>query len=195
MPEPALLGYIRTLVRGPSVDAQLALLARSGVDGRHIYRDELPTKRQTGRPMFGEATRALRPGDVLVVPYMAAFARNRVEIMSGMRGLRVRGAHLWSVDDEIDTRVSDPDDIFKLGEAEHRAAAIWKREQTVNGSRAARLSGRSGRRPFLSPKKNALAQLLWLDPASDKTNAVLAAEIGLSASRLYSKFGRRPPKE
>lgn len=195
MPDPELLGYVRELVRGPSIDDQLTLIARAGVADKYVYRDDIPTKRQTGRRMFGEATRALRPGDVLVVPSLGIFARTRPELTSGLAGLRVRAVHLWAVGDGIDTRTADPDLLFKHGEAERRALGIWRREQTVNGTQAAKLSGRSGRRPRLSKRGEAAARVLWLDPLSDKTNNELAAAIGLSASRLYTLFGRRPLKE
>jgi DNA invertase Pin-like site-specific DNA recombinase len=196
MPDPVLLGYVRELVCGPSIESQIALLASAGVTAdKQIYRDELPTKRQTGRRMFGEITRALRTGDAIVVPSLAVFARTRPELSAGLAGLRVRAVNLLAVADEIDTRVADADLLFKFGDAERRAIAIWRREQTVNGTRAAKLSGRSGRRPRLAGKREDAARTLWLDPTSDKTNAEIAAGFGLSASRFYGLFGRRPLKE
>lgn len=195
MADPVLLAYVRELVRGPSIDDQLALIARAGVIEKYIYRDEIPTKRQTGRRMFGEVIRALRTGDVLVVPSFGIFARTRPELTSGLAGLRVCAVHLWAVGDDIDTRIADPDLLFKQGEAERRAIGIWRREQTVNGTQAAKLSGRSGRRPHLSTRKKDAARALWLDPTNDSTNKELSAEIGLSMSRLWTLFGRRPIKE
>lgn len=195
MADPVLLAYVRELVRGPSIDDRLALIARAGVIEKYTYRDEIPTKRQTGRRMFGEVIRALRTGDVLVVPSFGIFARTRPELTSGLAGLRVCAVHLWAVGDDIDTRIADPDLLFKQGEAERRAIGIWRREQTVNGTHAAKLSGRSGRRPRLSKRGEAAARAVWLDPLSDKTNKELAAEIGLSMSRLWTLFGRRPIKE
>ena len=195
MPAPALLGYVRALVRGPSIDDQIALVMHAGVTEKRIYREALPTKRQTGRRMFGEVNKALRAGDVLVVPSLAIFARTRPELRAGIAGLEVRAIHLWAVDDDIDTREADADLLFKFGAARDRAVGIWAREQSVNGCMAAKLSGRSGRRPRLSKRKLALAEAMWLDPASDKTNAEIAASFGLSASRFYTLFGRRPVKE
>lgn len=196
MPGPTLLGYARALARGPALDEQVAALTGAGVLDRYTYCDTIAPARQgpraDPRSMFGEVTRAMRSGDILVVPSLGIFARNRAEIIAGMQGLRLRGVELLSVADEIDTRRPDGDYIFRLGEAMHRAEAIWKRERTANATHAARRSGRTGRRPILSPKREAAARADWLDPSSDKTNKQLAAEHGLSPQRLWAKFGARP---
>jgi DNA invertase Pin-like site-specific DNA recombinase len=195
MAQPCLLGYARAFHRGPKLDEQFAALKRAGVVERFIYQDDLASRRQDGRSMFGEVLRALRGSDILAVPSLAVFARNRAEVIAGMQGLQLRSVGLVSVDEAIDTREPDPDQLFKLAQGLQRAEYIWKRERTATAGAAASASGRTGRRPRLGPKAEAAARALWLDPTTDKTNDELATEIGLSKQRLWAKFGPRPPKE
>jgi len=187
-----LLGYARALARGPDIDWQYAQLHAAGVTDRYIYADALGTRRSDPRHMFGEVSRALRGGDVLVVPCLGVFARNRAEVINSMQGLDLRRVAFVSVDDEIDTRQADADLLFKLGTALTAAERIWNRERTVNATERARRVGRNGRRPKLGPKREADARALWLDPESEKTNDEVAALVGLSKSRLHAKFGARP---
>jgi len=187
-----LLGYARALARGPDIDWQYAQLHAAGVTDRYIYADALVTRRSDPRRMFGEISRALRGGDVLVVPCLGIFARNSAEVIASMQGLDIRRVAFVSVDDEIDTRQADAGLFLKLGEALAEAKRIWNRERTANATEHARRSKRIGRRPKLGPKREAEARALWLDPESDKTNLQVAELVGLSATRLHAKFGARP---
>lgn len=191
MPESALLGYARPFVRGPALDWQHEVLRKAGIPERHIYTEEKPLRRPDSRDQFGQITRALRPGDILTVPCLAVFARNREEVMATFRGLGLRQVGFWSIGDEIDTRENDDALLFKLGDATVLASGIWKRERTVRAAEMAKRGHRMGRRPQLGPRKDAEARALWLDPESDKTSAEIAELVGLSAARLYVKFGKR----
>lgn len=128
-----LLGYRRAFLRGPDLDWQDEVLRKAGVAERHIYTDAQPVKKRDPRAMFGQLERALRAGDTLAVPCLAAFARNREEAMLGINGLKAHRVGFWSITDEIDTRTSDGDIVFKLGLALQRATGIWNREREELG--------------------------------------------------------------
>jgi DNA invertase Pin-like site-specific DNA recombinase len=190
-----LIGYVRQLARGITIEDQTKALVDAGVGSRFIYRDVLATKKITGREMFGEALKALRRGDILAVPSLGIFGRSKAEVSEGMFGLDMRGVLLWSIGDGLDMREADPEQLYKLNRGMRAAEALWKRQRTVKATEAARQRvGRTGRRPKLSSKQETAARLAWATEL-DRTNDEIGREYGLSAGRLWAKFGPRPERE
>lgn len=187
-----ILGYRRAFLRGPDLDWQDEVLRGAGIAERHIYTDAIPVKKRDPRAMFGEVTKVLRAGDTLAVPCLASLARNREEVLAIAHGLKLQSVGLWCIEDKLDTRAIDGDFFGDLGYAMQRATGIWNRERTTYAAEVARRGRRMGRRPRLGPKREQEARALWLDIESDKTSEEIAKLVGLSANRLYVKFGKRP---
>jgi DNA invertase Pin-like site-specific DNA recombinase len=140
-----MIGYARVSTDGQKLEAQTDALRAAGCS---IIKQEQASGIKA-RPVLARTLREIQAGDILVVVRLDRFARSLPHLLATVEALRVRGAHLRSLNDPVDT--SSPQGMFTLqimgAMAELERSLIVERVKA--GLQAARIRGRIGGNPKL----------------------------------------------
>jgi DNA invertase Pin-like site-specific DNA recombinase len=153
-----LIGYARVSTREQNLDAQLLRL-REHKCGR-IYAEKVSGASST-RPGWEALLSEIRAGDVVLVLRIDRMGRKLIEMIRSLDTLRTLGAHVRSIEEQIDTSQRGGKFAFNMIAAFAEKGRDDIAQNTRAGLAAARLRGKVlGRPTKLEPVK--LAQLAHL---------------------------------
>lgn len=187
-----LIGYARVSTADQKLDAQLDALAAAGC--KVIYSEKLSGK-STDRPELQRLITQIRPSEVMIVTALDRLARSAVDLLTLIRQLRERGAHIRSLREPwCDTATPMGEFLVTIlaGVAQLERGLIHERAEA--GRKAAKTRGvRFGRKPKLSTfQQDEAIKML----AQDKTCREVAAFFGVSHSTIsrLDVRSRRPSR-
>jgi len=177
-------GYAQ-VAEGEGPEDQIDQLRDIGIDDELIYLDRL-TGRDPERPKFDECLKQLKEGDLLYVWNFNRVARSLKQLSDSLNDILERGAHVYSIDEEIDTRDSKFQYFAEFVEYAKDFEIEANRIRTKAGIRAAHKRGRvGGRKKSITKEQLELIVRLVLKGM----NASAIAEIaGTSRSTIYRVF-------
>ena len=112
------------------------------------------------RPGLAELIDHARPGDCLCVTPLDRLGRSLRELLEAVDDLKVRGIHLVSLEERLDTSSAAGELVFHVfGAIAHFEARLIS-ERTRDGIAAARQRGRQPGRPPLDPETVSAARNL-----------------------------------
>lgn len=181
-----LIGYARVSTSDQKLYAQLDALSSAGC--LTIYREKLSGK-SADRPELQRVLAQIRPGETVVVTALDRLARSAVDLISLVRQLRERGAHVRSLREPwCDTATPMGEFMVTVlaGIAQLERGLIQERADA--GRKAARARGvRFGPKPKLSPFQQTEALRMLTE---GKTCRHVAAYFGVAHSTI-SRLERR----
>lgn len=103
-PQPTgrLIGYARVSTVDQNLDMQISALRKAGIPEQDIYSESVSGVSRR-RPAFAAAMKACRPGDTLVAWRLDRIGRDTGHLIKMLEDFRVRGIHIKSLTEPIDT--------------------------------------------------------------------------------------------
>ena len=151
------LGYARVSTGEQNPDAQRDRLLEAG--GIRVFTDVASGKR-SDRPGLAEFLDHARRGDRLCVTRLDRLGRLQRELLETVDDLKVRGIHLVSLEERLDTSSAAGEFVFHVfGAIAHFEARLIS-ERTRDGLAAARKRGRQPGRPPLDMETVSAARRL-----------------------------------
>jgi DNA invertase Pin-like site-specific DNA recombinase len=176
-----LIGYARIAVGDEDLSQQMDALRSAGC--AQVYADGHGQVRQ---PELGLAVSRLGPGDVLVVPKLDRLGHGLGDVLQAMKLVELRGAHLRSLADGLDTTTATGGLLFRIAAALADVGRTQRGERARRGMSAAKERGRHvGRPPKLSLEQVRQAEQRV---AAGEAVASVAAEFHVSALTLRRAF-------
>lgn len=183
-----LIGYARVSTADQKLDAQLDALTSAGC--QVIYREKLSGK-STDRPELQRLLTQIRPSEVMVVTALDRLARSAVDLLTLVRQLRERGAHIRSLREPwCDTATPMGEFLVTIlaGVAQLERGLIHERAEA--GRKAAKARGvRFGPKPKLSAFQQGEARRML---SEGKSCREVAAFFGVSHSTI-SRLEKQAP--
>ena len=147
----AVVGYARVSTVGQSLDIQLSKLKAFGCDP--IFSDKL-TGTTADRPSLKECRTYIRKGDSLVITKMDRLARSTFHLTQIAEELKVKGADLVVLDQNIDTSTSTGKLLFNMLASIAEFETEIRRERQMEGiSRAKDKGVQFGRKAKLTEEE------------------------------------------
>jgi DNA invertase Pin-like site-specific DNA recombinase len=185
-----LIGYARVSTGEQTLDLQLDALAKA--ECGKVF-TETAGGALVERESLKEALAYARPGDTLVVWRLDRLGRSLKHLIETVTSLAERGIGFKSLSEQIDTTTSGGKLVFHVFGALAEFERDLIRERTQAGLSAARARGRVGGRPkaLPDPKKVAMAQRLYEDPATSVDEICRTLRISRATLYRYVKAGKR----
>lgn len=137
-------GYARVSTKDQKLDLQIDALKRAGCE--RIFSDVMSGATKE-RPQLKALLEHLRPGDTVVIYKLDRLGRSLIDLVNLVNDLIVRGVHLRSLNDNIDTTTSQGKLMFNVFASLAEFERDIIRDRTRAGLEAARARGRLGGRP------------------------------------------------
>jgi DNA invertase Pin-like site-specific DNA recombinase len=181
-----IIGYARVSTADQTLDLQFDALNKYGV--KKILQEKASGAKDD-REQLQIALDLLDEGDTLVVYKLDRLARSTVKLIQVLDGIQQKGAHLVSINDNIDTTTAAGKALFGMLAvfAEFERNIIIERTQA--GLRAARARGRKGGRPVSDQKK--IEQALKLYDTEAHTVKEIEELTGVKRATLYRAINKR----
>jgi DNA invertase Pin-like site-specific DNA recombinase len=187
------IGYARVSTQEQTLALQQDALTKAGCE--RVFTDTVSGS-QDERPGLSEALSHLRVGDTLVVWRLDRLGRSLRHLIETVTELSQREIGFRSLTEQIDTTTSGGKLVFHVFGALAEFERDLIRERTQAGLQAARARGRVGGRPkALDPKKLALAQRLYADPANAIDDICRTLRISRTTLYRYMEPGNRTARE
>ena len=176
----AVVGYARVSTIGQSLDVQLSKLKAYGCDP--IFSDK-HTGTTADRPSLKECRNYLRKGDSLVITKMDRLARSTFHLTQISEELKVKGADLVVLDQNIDTTTPTGKLLFNMLGSIAEFETEIRRERQIEGIEKAKEKGvQFGRKAKLSDIQ---VQEMRQKRAEGVLIKELQREFGLSKASVY----------
>ena len=176
----AVVGYARVSTVGQSLDVQLSKLQAFGCDP--IFSDK-HTGTTADRPSLKECRNYLRKGDSLIITKMDRLARSTFHLTQIAEELKVKGADLVVLDQNIDTTTPTGKLLFNMLASIAEFETEIRRERQLEGIEKAKEKGvQFGRKAKLSDDE---VQELREKRADGVLIKDLMVEFGLSKASVY----------
>ena len=171
-------GYARVSTADQALISEADKLAAHGCD--EVFTDHVsPGDRD--RPQLVALLDQLVPGDILIVTGLHRVSRSVADLIGLVKQLHLRGAHLRSIAEAIDTSGAHGRTIFHVFGALVELEQSLTKERTRRGLAAAKAGGRlNGRPEKLTP--SVIARGMRQADAGEKTHREIAQELGVSNS-------------
>ena len=141
-------GYARVSTEQQSLDRQLDMLERYGVD--KIYNEKM-TGTKRSRPELEKLLERLTEGDTVVIESLSRLGRSTKDLIWLMETFNSKGINLVSLKESIDTTSSTGKLLFTLMSALAQFERDVIADRTREGLASARARGRKGGRPTADP--------------------------------------------
>ncbi len=139
-----IFGYARVSTEQQNLDRQLDALKKYGVD--MIYNEKMTgTKRD--RPELSKLLDRMTEGDTVVIESLSRLGRSTKDLIELTELFQLKGVHLVSLKESIDTSTSTGKLLFTLMSAIAQFERDVIADRTREGLNAARARGRNGGRP------------------------------------------------
>lgn len=139
-----IFGYARVSTEQQSLDRQLDMLEKYGVD--KIYNEKM-TGTKRSRPKLEKLMERLTEGDTVVVESLSRLGRSTKDLIWLMETFNSKGVNLVSLKESIDTTSSTGRLLFTLMSALAQFERDVIADRTREGLASARARGRKGGRP------------------------------------------------
>lgn len=181
-----IIGYARVSTADQTLDLQIDALNKYGV--KKIFQEKASGAKDN-REQLQIVLDILSEGDTLVVYKLDRLARSTIKLIQVLDDIQTKGAHLVSVNDNIDTTTAAGKALFGMLAvfAEFERNIIIERTQA--GLKAARARGRKGGRPLSD--QNKVAQALKLYDAATHTAKEIEELTGVKRATLYRAINKR----
>ncbi|WP_138751988.1 recombinase family protein [Paenibacillus sinopodophylli] len=179
-------GYARVSTVDQTMDLQIDALNNYGV--QKIFQEKASGAKDN-REQLQIVLDILCVGDMLVVYKLDRLARSTIKLIQVLDDIQGKGAHLVSVNDNIDTTTAAGKALFGMLAvfAEFERNIIIERTQA--GLKAARARGRVGGRPLSD--QNKVANALKLYDAETHTAKEIEELTGVKRATLYRAINKR----
>jgi DNA invertase Pin-like site-specific DNA recombinase len=184
-----LIGYARGEADGPAALQQVEQLRAVGC--HIIFGDGADEGALGAYPELAKALEALAVGDVLVVTRLHQTSHSLSRLFGLILDVHQRGADLWAIEDDLDTRTKDGQFVFKLiGILNQFEGWHLSRRLNLRAETARRRGSKPGRKRRVTPDIVSKARELI---TSGKSIREAAAALDVSKSRLHEAL-RDPDK-
>ena len=177
----ALIGYARNDADDPSGARQIRQLEETGC--RIIFHDTPGSEDENVYPELIQALTILAVGDVLVISRLARASHSLPRLFGVILDIRERGADLWAIEDDLDTRTEQGGSIFRLI-ATLNSFEGWhlNRRTRLRTATSKRRGSKPGRKLRVTPEILAQARELI---GVGKSIRQAAAQLDVSKTRLH----------
>jgi DNA invertase Pin-like site-specific DNA recombinase len=157
-----LIGYRRILLHSPSIEEQLLAIVAAKCD--RIATDIVPSL-NAEQPVLARIIPLLQPGDVLVVWRLDQLGKPAKQLLEWLIQLMDSGIHLYSLEDQLDTRRYDTQAIRQMLRALLHNEQRVMQDRTQAGLQQAKTQKRSAQpSTSLTPKQIEIGKQLAADP-------------------------------
>lgn len=191
-----LVGYARVSTQDQDLALQVDALIRCGVAKELIFTDKASGAKHQ-RPGLDSCLVQLQSGDILLVWRLDRLGRSMRHLVTLIDQLRDRNIGIRSVcDGAIDTTTPSGELIFHVFSALAQFERRLIQERTNAGLAAARIRGRKGGRPPISPndRRIVLATKLFQDKSIGLEDICATLRISKSTLYRYVVIGGVDPK-
>ena len=137
-------GYARVSTEQQNLDRQLDALKKYGCD---LIFTEKMTGTKKDRPELSKMIDRLTEGDTVVIESLSRLGRSTKDLIELTELFQIKGVHLVSLKESIDTSTSTGRLLFTLMSAIAQFERDVIADRTREGLRSARARGRTGGRP------------------------------------------------
>lgn len=173
-------GYARVSTEQQSLDRQLDMLEKYGVD--KIYNEKM-TGTKRNRPELEKLMERLTEGDTVVVESLSRLGRSTKDLIWLMENFNSKGVNLVSLKESIDTTSSTGKLLFTLMSALAQFERDVIADRTREGLASARARGRRGGRP--SADSEMIRRAMKLYNSRDYSVKEITELTGVRRSTLY----------
>lgn len=173
-------GYARVSTEQQSLDRQLDMLEKYGVD--KIYNEKM-TGTKRNRPELEKLMERLTEGDTVVVESLSRLGRSTKDLIWLMETFNAKGVNPVSLKESIDTTSSTGKLLFTLMSALAQFERDVIADRTREGLASARARGRKGGRP--SADGEMLRRAVKLYNSRDYSVKEITELTGVRRSTLY----------
>lgn len=173
-------GYARVSTEQQSLDRQLDMLEKYGVD--KIYNEKM-TGTKRNRHELDKLMERLTEGDTVVVESLSRLGRSTKDLIWLMETLNSKGVNLVSLKESIDTTSSTGKLLFTLMSALAQFERDVIADRTREGLASARARGRKGGRP--SADSEMIRRAVKLYNSRDYSVKEITELTGVRRSTLY----------
>lgn len=173
-------GYARVSTEQQSLDRQLDMLEKYGVD--KIYNEKM-TGTKRNRPELEKLMERLTEGDTVVVESLSRLGRSTKDLIWLMETFNAKGVNLVSLKESIDTTSSTGKLLFTLMSALSQFERDVIADRTREGLASARARGRRGGRP--SADGEMIRRAMKLYNSRDYSVKEITELTGVRRSTLY----------
>lgn len=173
-------GYARVSTEQQSLDRQLDMLEKYGVD--KIYNEKM-TGTKRNRPELEKLMERLTEGDTVVVESLSRLGRSTKDLIWLMETFNSKGVNLVSLKESIDTTSSTGKLLFTLMSALAQFERDVIADRTREGLASARARGRKGGRPAADSEM--IRQAVKLYNSRDYSVKEITELTGVRRSTLY----------
>lgn len=173
-------GYARVSTEQQSLDRQLDMLERYGVD--KIYNEKM-TGTKRNRPELEKLMERLTEGDTVVVESLSRLGRSTKDLIWLMETFNSKGVNLVSLKESIDTTSSTGKLLFTLMSALAQFERDVIADRTREGLASARARGRKGGRPATNSEM--IRRAVKLYNSRDYSVKEITELTGVRRSTLY----------
>ena len=158
-----LIGYARVSTQEQSLDRQIDMLVKYGVDKRNIYQEKM-TGTKLDREQLNNMLNELQEGDIVVIADLTRVSRSTKDLLNIIDRIKTKGASIKSIKDTwLDTTSDNPYNSFLLtvmsGLSQLERDLISTR--TKEGLASAKSRGREGGRPNKRNSKADVVELMY----------------------------------
>ena len=176
-------GYARVSTEQQSLDRQLDMLEKYGVD--KIYNEKM-TGTKRNRPELDKLLERLTEGDTVVVESLSRLGRSTKDLIWLMETFNSKGVNLVSLKESIDTTSSTGKLLFTLMSALAQFERDVIADRTREGLASARARGRNGGRPPIDSDK--IRKALKLYRSGEYSVKEITELTGVRKSTLYKNL-------
>ena len=176
-------GYARVSTEQQSLDRQLDMLEKYGVD--KIYNEKM-TGTKRNRPELDKLLERLTEGDTVVVESLSRLVRSTKDLIQLMELFNSKGVNLVSLKESIDTTSSTGKLLFTLMSALAQFERDVIADRTREGLASARARGRKGGRPPIDGDK--IRKAVKLYRSGEYSVKEITELTGVRKSTLYKNL-------
>lgn len=176
-------GYARVSTEQQSLDRQLDMLEKYGVD--KIYNEKM-TGTKRNRPELEKLIERLTEGDTVVVESLSRLGRSTKDLIWLMETFNSKSVNLVSLKESIDTTSSTGKLLFTLMSALAQFERDVLADRTREGLAAAKARGRKGGRP--SANSESVKKAVKLCRTGEYTAKEIYELTGVRKTTLYKNL-------
>lgn len=173
------IGYVRKTFIDDNLSAQMEALSAYGCN--EIFCETF--EKESDATSLEQMVNNLAAGDTLVVNRLHHLGKSTRQLTELTKQLQAQGAHLVSLEEEIDTRHPMGDLYYKLMDSLAKMECALIKERTLVGLDNARKKGKIGGRPKIDGRTVKRIRRLYYE--NKKTIQFISTKCGVSVGTCY----------